>query len=181
VLEQVAAILAGVHGLDLEGLPAWTPARDLAKLDRLLALLAAIDDGAAATLRRAATPLAERMRDARPRIVTIHRDFTRRHVLLVPGGTGAARVGILDWDSISTGPPEKDLATLVAGIGDAGPELLDRYESATRGRLDRDLVAALVGLQRLTRACRRLLAGERPPAWAAEAAAALSARSPVAT
>jgi aminoglycoside phosphotransferase (APT) family kinase protein len=162
VLAQVAAILAGVHGLGLDGLPAWSPQRDLAKLDRLLWLLATLDAGAAAALRPTAAALADRLRGAPARTTTIHRDFTRRHVLLVPGG-GAPRVGILDWDSLSTGPPEKDLATLAAGIGDAGPELLERYETATGRALDRELVAALVDLQRLTRACRRLLAGERPP------------------
>jgi aminoglycoside phosphotransferase (APT) family kinase protein len=101
-----------------------------------------------------------------------------------PGeGGGAARVGVLDWDSVSIGPPEKDLATIVAGLGGEGRRLLDRYERRAGRRLDRDLVGALVQAQRLTRASRRVLAGERPPDWAARAAADVAAalhRNPLA-
>jgi hypothetical protein len=172
VLDEVVGVLVAVHGLGLEGLPAWSAQRDVAKLERLLALLAAADAGAAAALRPVARTLTARLAGLPARTTTIHRDFTRRHVLLVPGAR-TPRVGVLDWDGVSTGPPEKDLATLVAGLGAAGPELLDRYERRSSTELDRDLVTALVGVQRLTRHCRRLLAGE--------VAAALPCRSPVAT
>ena len=124
--------------------------------------------GAADALRPVARTLTRTLAATPPRTTTIHRDFTRRHILLVPGAR-TSQVGILDWDSLSTGPPEKDLATLVAGLGDAGPELLDRYERRSDRSLDRELVAALVRVQRLTRHGRRLLAGERPPVWAPQA------------
>jgi aminoglycoside phosphotransferase (APT) family kinase protein len=183
VLDQVAGALDAVHGLDLAGVPEWRAERDVRKLERLVGLLAAADAAAAAVLRPAAGALAARL-DGAPRLTTtVHRDFTRRHVLVVAGGAGATRVGILDWDSVSTGPPEKDLATLVAGVGAHGRDLVDRYERTARRAVDRDLVNALVQLQRLTRATRRILAGERPPAWsrvaAGEVAAALQ-RNPLA-
>jgi aminoglycoside phosphotransferase (APT) family kinase protein len=170
VLDGVAGVLAAVHGTDLPDVPAWTARRDVAKLERLLALLALADERSATTLRPAAAALAERLAAEPARTTAIHRDFTARHVLLVPDGAGAPRVGVLDWDSVSTGPPEKDLATLAASLGPAAAGLLDRYEAVSGCALDRRLVAALVQAQRLTRACRRLLAGERPPAWAAGAA-----------
>lgn len=174
VLDGVAEALSAVHDADLAGLPAWSAQRDVGKLERLLRLLGHADPHAAAALRPAADALAERLGAEPARTTTIHRDFTARHVLLGAGGSGS-RVGILDWDSVSTGPPEKDLATLAASLGAAAPELLDRYERASGRALQRDLVTALVQIQRLTRACRRLLAGERPPAWAAQAAAEVMA------
>jgi aminoglycoside phosphotransferase (APT) family kinase protein len=184
VLDGVAEVLAAVHALDLDGMPAWTADRDVAKLERLLDLLDAADGAAGAALRPLATRLAARLSAARrPATTTIHRDFTKRHILLVPGAAGAPRVGVLDWDSVSTGPPEKDLATLVAGLRAEGAELIDRYERTTGRTLDRDFVGALVQTQRLTRACRRLLAGERPAAWATETAAGIAAalaRNPLA-
>jgi len=161
VLDEVAGILAAVHALRLDGLPVWSAQRDVAKLERILALLASADAGAADALRPVARTLTSRLAATPAQTTTIHRDFTRRHILLMPDAR-TPRVGVLDWDDISTGPPEKDLATLVAGIGDAGPELIDRYERRSGRSLDRELVAALVHVQRLTRHCRRLLAGERP-------------------
>ena len=166
VLDGVADALAAVHGADLDGVPAWSARRDVAKLERLLALLALADDEAAATLRPATAALADRLAAEPLRTTTIHRDFTARHVLRVAGGG----IGILDWDSVSTGPPEKDVATLAASLGARAPGLLDRYERATGRALQRELLTALVQTQRLTRACRRLLAGERPLAWGAQAA-----------
>ena len=165
ILDGVAAALGAVHDADLDGVPAWSAHRDVGKLDRLLGLLAAADAGVAAALRPAAEALAARLAAEPARTTTIHRDFTARHVLRVGGG-----VGILDWDSVSTGPPEKDVATLASSLGARAPELLDRYERATGRALQRELVTALVQIQRLTRACRRLLAGERPLAWGAQAA-----------
>ena len=174
ILDAVAGVLADVHDADLEGLPAWSPRRDVAKLERLLALLALADPTAAAALQPPADALAARLSAEPSRTTTIHRDFTARHVLLGAGASGAASdIGILDWDSISTGPPEKDLATLAASLGTAAPRLLDRYERVAGRSLDRGLVTALVQTQRLTRACRRLLAGERPPAWAHDVVASL--------
>jgi aminoglycoside phosphotransferase (APT) family kinase protein len=184
VLDQVAEVLAAVHALELDGMPAWTADRDVAKLERLLDLLDAAAPAAGAALRPLATRLAARLSGARRlATTTIHRDFTKRHILLVPGAAGAPRVGVLDWDSVSTGPPEKDLATLVAGLRAEGAELIDRYERTTGRTLDRDFVGVLVQTQRLTRACRRLLAGERPAEWATETAAGIAAalaRNPLA-
>jgi len=171
VHDGVAAVLAAVHDTVLDGVPAWSPRRDVAKLDRLMGLLALAEPAAADALVPAAAALTGLLPEVAARTTTIHRDFTARHILRGPGGG----VGVLDWDSVSTGPPEKDLATLAASLGAAAPALLDRYERATGRPLDRELVTGLVQIQRLTRAVRRLLAGERPPAWAAQAADAVTA------
>ena len=175
VVEEVAAVLDAVHRSALAGLPRWSPERDVTKLERLLALLRAAEPAAAGALEPAAHELAARLSGSDAPATTIHRDFTKRHVLLVPHRPGAPQIGILDWDSVSTGPPEKDLATIAAGLGAEGAQLIGRYERVAERRLDRELVNALVQIQRLTRACRRLLAGERPPEWAAQAAGAVEA------
>jgi len=171
LLDAVAHVLAAVHDTVVDAVPAWSARRDVAKLDRLVGLLARADPGAAEAVRPAAAALTDRLSAPPLRTTTIHRDFTARHVLLVPRG----RIGILDWDSVSTGPPEKDLATLAASLGATAPALLDRYERASGRALQRELVTALVQTQRLTRSVRRLLAGERPPAWAARAAGEVTA------
>jgi aminoglycoside phosphotransferase (APT) family kinase protein len=177
LLERVAAVLADVHRTRLEGLPAWAAERDVAKLDRLVALLEPADPTTAGELRRALELLAERLAGTRgSATTTIHRDFTRRHILVVPRGSADVAIGVLDWDSVSTGPPEKDLSTLAAGLGaEEAQALVDRYEHVAGRTVDRDFVTALAQLQRLTRACRRVLAGTRPGASATHAARAAAA------
>lgn len=162
---QLARLAAGIHTCAAGGLPAWQPLAEIARARWLLADRAAC----APALAPAVGELFDRIAGAldpyqRPYAQLIHGDLSAKNVLRQSG-----RLAVIDWDSCALGPPEKDLASLLARAAwrkQGGNRLLGAYEQLVGQPLDRTLLNLLVLNQRLLKLCRRLLSGATDQAGA---------------
>jgi hypothetical protein len=111
---------------------------------------------------------------ARPAAVTVHGDLHVDQLVLTPAGPV-----LLDLDSVTTGPPELDLAELVVDLvlRRPGPDVLDRFvprllagyadaAGPRAGSLDPDLLTALADAEFVNRCYRHLR--RHLPGWTAD-------------
>lgn len=124
---------APAHGLAVHGLDTW--------LDEVMLLvdwygpavgLALDGDGFREAWRDVLAPVAADGLDR----VTILRDFHAENIMLLPGGTGIARFGLLDFQDALVGHPAYDLASVLEDARrDVSPAveraMIDAYATAT--------------------------------------------------
>ncbi|MDZ4735498.1 MAG: phosphotransferase [Rhodospirillaceae bacterium] len=146
----------------IAGLPSFDDARCVDEAMRLIEWLWPTVHGAApsATIRRSfesawrqTLPVARRIPDG-----LMHYDYHVDNLMLLPGRSGAAQVGLLDFQDATRAPVSFDLASLLQDVRrDVGADLtahcIDRYLKAFP-QLDPDAFAAsyaVLGAQRNTR------------------------------
>ncbi len=109
-LEQAAGALAEFHRMDLVGVPEFAETSD-DEIEAALSLVRAVFPGSIGAVKRTV----DRIRRARATTVStpdclLHGDAHLGNIFPVAGG----RIGIIDLDSVTKGPPEHDLASFFA-------------------------------------------------------------------
>lgn len=163
IFEEVALLLTELHRVSLPGLPRWSPYREIGALSTLADLLKIRAPGIAAAVQ----PLVEMISDDlvernRPGAQAIHNSFSAKHLLYHPGRAGARKLAVLDWESAALGPPEKDIASFLAGFSEGEEEarsFVEQYYGKGGIELDLKLVHRFIQSRRLTKACRKILRG----------------------
>lgn len=165
-LAAVPALLAGLHGGSVDdlatgqaagdGLPAWDAAQVTRKLDALTTAVDGTAPGVAGAARRVTATVAGRLAAPREPGVLMHGDLSLRNLVWsAEPPPGAPQLGVIDWDRAAIGPREADLSPLVGLLGVAAGSLVEDYERASGRPVDRPLLDALVGANRLARTLRR--------------------------
>jgi aminoglycoside/choline kinase family phosphotransferase len=158
-----------LYGLALEAIlrfqaaepPAWLEPLDAAGLVGLLdvyldEVAAPVDDAARAAFRLAWTEALTTAQLGAP--VFLYRDYHAENLLLLPGETGLARLGLLDFQDAFVGPAAYDVVSLIQDARrDVSPAVaaavVDNYRAAQSGlgRAELERALAVLGAQRAAR------------------------------
>ncbi len=175
---RLAPVLAAVHAAPADGLHAWDPAHPGRKLRRWYEAAREVAPEVTEPLTGVVDRLAGPVPAGTHPAVCVHGDLSLRNVVL-DEATGVLR--LVDWDRMSAGPAEVDLAPLVgllAGRSGPGRDLLDGYRATGRA-VDTALLARLVLVNRVTRILRRVHRGADGPQSASRRLRALLHADPL--
>lgn len=166
---EAAEALAAIHRAPAQDLTPWNVARELRRSRAMLDDLARWLPDAAAELLPALDQIGTRLAQAGGGGIRLcHGDFSARNVLYraagyAPCGGGLA---VVDWDSATLGPPERDLAAFLAVLRrfEQSQELfLSAYSRQVGYSPDLGLVDAFRQYQRWLKLCRRAFCDGQSP------------------
>jgi hypothetical protein len=166
---EAGDVLAEIHCAPAPALPRWDPVAELTQTRLLVSALRQSCPAAAADIEPSFERLADRLTRPRPsHRHLVHNDFSFKNLLWQADGTSdeaRGRLAVLDWDRAVLGPIERDLASVLSGLGGDAPRTsawLASYQSRTGHQVDFALVEDLMKHQRLLKLGRRILKEVRP-------------------